>query len=122
LDSAGHLAAQIYNEDNGSVWTNAYDITNAFNWAWSTSSYDASGNLISKLTTYDDGTHSLAGHGGAGTTDPTSFTVVFDDAWNITSESGTHHDGTPLTAGEINAPPIPSLGTPIPSIRLTISC
>ena len=54
------LTAQTYNEDNGTIWTNAYDAANTANWTWSTSNYDAGGHLISTTTTFDNGTPRVA--------------------------------------------------------------
>jgi hypothetical protein len=101
-DAANHLAAETFNERNGTSWTNMYDTANA-NWSWKTSNYDGYGSLVSNMTTYDDGTHALDVHDAAGVNDWAGFTVTFDADWNIVTQSGSRDDGAALTVAEIGA-------------------
>lgn len=94
--------AETFNERNGTSWTNSYDTANA-NWTWKTSNYDGYGNLVSRTTAYDDGTHALEVHDAAGVNDWADFTVTFDASWNIVVQSGSRDDGAALTAAEIGA-------------------
>jgi RTX calcium-binding nonapeptide repeat (4 copies) len=89
---------------NGNYWINAYDTANTASWAWSTSAYDANGDLTSQTGMNDDGTHWLTMYDVDNRYSFSNATITFDADWNWTSVSGTNDDGShSVTANTIAA-------------------
>jgi hypothetical protein len=89
---------------NGNYWINAYDTANTASWAWSTSAYDASGDLTSQTGMNDDGTHWLTMYDVNNQYNWSNATISFDAGWNWNSVSGANDDGShSVTANVIAA-------------------
>ena len=92
-DGHGSLKSQLGTNDgpssngNGSTWQNVFDVAHAFNWDHYTSTFDPNGNLITRTTTYDDGTHSLLVNDTTPATTWSSFTLHYDAGWHYVSVS-----------------------------------
>lgn len=100
-DSANHVLSEVFNEDNGTRWSNTFDPNDAS--VWTTRNFDGAGTLISQVQTNADGTHRLSAHDAANAGSWLDFMIVFDADWNMTSETGTRDNGALLTSGEILA-------------------
>ncbi|MBS0471020.1 MAG: M10 family metallopeptidase C-terminal domain-containing protein [Proteobacteria bacterium] len=101
-DSQGDIVQETIQLDNGGRWVNSFDHTGGV--LWSTSDYDAANNLVSQVTTFADGSHTLA------LFDPTDqfgwdhATLSFDANWNQTGLSGALDGGsTAITTNDIAA-------------------
>ncbi|HEY4404550.1 MAG TPA: NF038122 family metalloprotease [Xanthobacteraceae bacterium] len=89
---------------NGNYWINAYDTANAASWAWSTSAYDANGNLTSRTGMNDDGTHWLTMYDVNNKYSWSNATITFDANWSWSSVTGTNDDGShSVDAGTVAA-------------------
>ena len=98
--AAGALSSLSGTNDGGSTWTNTYGA----NGSWSTSAYDANGNLFVQSATNPDGTHRVTAHDLSNQYVWSTFTNTYDANWNLLTQTETNHDGShTVNAGAIAA-------------------